>query len=161
MTKLSKLSTLEYFSLYDEKNDCPAALIFTVGILLARVWTVWVWEAFCAPLRRQNIFCCMSEAVRLTSRSGLFCTEDAAEVYGGYALFDHSEGRSYTTEEALEKLAAKKTLCRHFLRKHLNLDDLPSMDPAAKPMADYVGEGGLTTVQPMRRCRSLTRALSF
>lgn len=135
---------LEYFSLYEEKNDGPAALIFSnaeiVGARLDRLGL--------RPLRTvetDEYLCCMSEAGQIDFPPESVTRRGRIEA-GGMLYYDHSEKRSYTTDEALEKLAAKEDYAALLVKARHNLEDLP-LDEAAKPMADYVGEGGFTTLQ--------------
>ncbi|MBG09557.1 MAG: glutamate synthase large subunit [Gammaproteobacteria bacterium] len=96
----------EYFSLYEEKNDGPAALIFSDGrIVGARLDRLGL-----RPLRSVET----DKYLAVTSEAGQinFAPEEIIGLgrieAGGMVYFDHHEGRVYETEEALEKLANAK-----------------------------------------------------
>jgi glutamate synthase (NADPH/NADH) large chain len=97
---------LEYFSLSEEKNDGPAALIFSdgekVGARLDRLGL--------RPLRSvetDRYLAVMSESGQID-----FPPEDVVRYgriqAGGMIYFDHSTGKSYETKEILETLAKER-----------------------------------------------------
>ncbi|WP_194437644.1 glutamate synthase-related protein [Vibrio fluminensis] len=107
-TKLSKnvKAMLEYFSLSEEKNDGPAALIFSdgqkVGARLDRLGL--------RPLRSvetDRYLAVMSEAGQID-----FPAEEITRFgriqAGGMIYFDHATGQSYETKEILEQLACQR-----------------------------------------------------
>ncbi|MEM1036948.1 MAG: glutamate synthase-related protein [Pseudomonadota bacterium] len=97
---------LEYFSLYEEKNDGPAALIFGNGqIIGARLDRLGL-----RPLRsvETDIYLAvMSEAGQVP-----FPPEDVLRrgriEAGGMLVYDHGEQSVYSTQHALEMLASRK-----------------------------------------------------
>ena len=95
---------LEYFSLYEEKNDGPAALIFSDGTVVgARLDRLGL-----RPMRTietDTYLAVMSEAGQINFDPRTVIKRGRVEA-GGMIYFDHAEGRSYQTSEALEKLAA-------------------------------------------------------
>ncbi|WP_417669193.1 glutamate synthase-related protein [Roseibium sp.] len=95
---------LEYFSLYEEKNDGPAALIFGDGnIVGARLDRLGL-----RPLRSaetKDYLCVMSEAGQIAFEPDTILRRGRIEA-GGMLYYDHSEKRSFGTKEALERLAA-------------------------------------------------------
>lgn len=97
---------LEYFSLYEEKNDGPAALIFGNGTIIgARLDRLGL-----RPLRTvetAEYLCVMSEAGQIGFPPESVMRRGRIEA-GGMLYFDHSVGRSFSTVEALEMLAAKR-----------------------------------------------------
>ncbi|MEE2034768.1 glutamate synthase-related protein [Rhodococcus chondri] len=97
---------LEFFSLYEEKNDGPAALIFGNGTVVgARLDRLGL-----RPLRTVET----DEYLAVTSEAGQF--DFAPEAVrrrgrieaGGMLYFDHRTRRAYGTVEALEMLAAER-----------------------------------------------------
>jgi glutamate synthase (NADPH/NADH) large chain len=118
---------LEYFSLYEEKNDGPAALIFSNGTIIgARLDRLGL-----RPLRTVET----AEYLGIMSEAGqvYFPPEDVLErgriEAGGMLYFDHSAGRSYTTTEALEMLAAQNDYPSMLGAARVNLADLPAVPP--------------------------------
>ncbi|MBO1902553.1 glutamate synthase large subunit [Leucobacter weissii] len=96
----------EFFSLYEEKNDGPAAVIFSDGdVIGARLDRLGL-----RPLRTVET----EEYLVVSSEAGQIAFGPEEIVHrgrieaGGMLYFDHREGRSYRTEDALEKLAAQR-----------------------------------------------------
>lgn len=114
---------LEYFSLYEEKNDGPAAFIFGNGeVIGARLDRLGL-----RPLRSvetAEYIGAMSEAGQIAFPPERVTRRGRIEA-GGMLYFDHREGRSYTTAEALEKLAALKDYRALLAAARLTLDELP------------------------------------
>ena len=114
---------LEYFSLYEEKNDGPAALIFGNGeIIGARLDRLGL-----RPLRSvetAEYIGAMSEAGQIAFPPESVLRRGRIEA-GGMLYYDHSEKRSYTTLEALEKLAAEKDYPALLEQARVTLSDLP------------------------------------
>ena len=97
---------LEFFSLYEEKNDGPAALIFGDGTVVgARLDRLGL-----RPLRSVET----DEYLCVTSEAGQFDFDPQTVLHrgrieaGGMLYFDHRAGRAYSTDEALELLAARE-----------------------------------------------------
>ncbi|MFT4190173.1 MAG: glutamate synthase central domain-containing protein, partial [Comamonas sp.] len=114
---------LEYFSLYEEKNDGPAAFIFGNGqVIGARLDRLGL-----RPLRSvetAEYLGAMSEAGQIAFAPETVTRRGRIEA-GGMLYFDHREGRSYTTAQALEKLAAQKDYPALLAAARLTLDALP------------------------------------
>ncbi|MGJ6123569.1 glutamate synthase-related protein [Mycolicibacterium sp. Y3] len=118
---------LEYFSLYEEKNDGPAALIFGDGTIVgARLDRLGL-----RPLRTVET----TEYLGVMSEAGQvsFPPEDVLRrgriEAGGMLYYDHAERRSYDTTEALELLAARADYPAMLARARVNLADLPNVAP--------------------------------
>ena len=96
---------LEYFSLFEEKNDGPAALIFGDGkVVGARLDRLGL-----RPLRTvetDEYLAVMSEAGQINFDSELIISRGRVEA-GGMIYYDHTEKKTYRTQEALFKLASK------------------------------------------------------
>ncbi len=121
---------LEFFSLYEEKNDGPAALIFGDGTCIgARLDRLGL-----RPLRTvetAEFHGVMSEAGQV-----YFPPEEVTKrgriKAGGMLYYDHREQRSYSTTEALEKLAAKHDYLAMVDEARVNLADLPAVPPESQ-----------------------------
>ncbi|MFT3860207.1 glutamate synthase-related protein [Micropruina sp.] len=94
----------EYFSLYEEKNDGPAALIFSDGdVIGARLDRLGL-----RPLRTAET----DDYLVVSSEAGQVRFADEAVTHrgrieaGGMLYHDHRLGRTFRTREALERLAA-------------------------------------------------------
>ncbi|MBK0097877.1 glutamate synthase large subunit [Erwinia sp. S63] len=116
---------LEYFSLYEEKNDGPAALIFGNGeVIGARLDRLGL-----RPLRSvetAEYIGAMSEAGQIAFPPESVLRRGRIEA-GGMLYYDHKEKRSYTTVEALEKLAAEKDYLSLLSAARVDLHDLPEI----------------------------------
>ncbi|BCL71722.1 glutamate synthase [Vibrio nigripulchritudo] len=117
---------LEYFSLSEEKNDGPAALIFSdgekVGARLDRLGL--------RPLRSvetDRYLAVMSESGQID-----FPPEDVVRYgriqAGGMIYFDHSTGKSYETKEILETLAKERNYSALLASAKMTLGDIDSVD---------------------------------
>ena len=120
---------LEFFSLYEEKNDGPAALIFGNGTVVgARLDRLGL-----RPLRSVET----DEYLAVSSEAGQFDFAPETVVRrgrieaGGMLYFDHRTGRSYGTDEALEMLAAEHDYAVLVDEARRVLDALPPV-PAEK-----------------------------
>ncbi|MBK0002793.1 glutamate synthase-related protein [Erwinia sp. S38] len=135
---------LEYFSLYEEKNDGPAALIFGNGeIIGARLDRLGL-----RPLRSvetAEYIGAMSEAGQIAFPPESVLRRGRIEA-GGMLYYDHSEKRSYTTVEALEKLAAEKDYPALVAQARITLQELPVI-PAEKQGSPLRYSGDLKTYQ--------------
>lgn len=131
---------LEYFSLFEEKNDGPAALIFGDGnVIGARLDRLGL-----RPLRSTETdayLAVMSEAGQISFPPEEVIRRGRVEA-GGMIYYDHSEKRQYSTEEALEKLAAAKDYTSLLEAARTNIDALPEAKEDAK-MAARRYEGDL------------------
>ncbi|MFJ8056783.1 glutamate synthase-related protein [Streptomyces sp. NPDC096142] len=117
---------LEYFSLYEEKNDGPAAVIFSDGdVIGARLDRLGL-----RPLRTVET----AEYLMVASEAGQVAFPDGDVVHrgrieaGGMLVVDHRTGRRLRTREVLEALAARRPYSRLLDAARVNLDDLPAPD---------------------------------
>lgn len=119
----------EYFSLYEEKNDGPAALIFGDGnIIGARLDRLGL-----RPLRTvetDEYLCVMSEAGQIAFPPESVLRRGRIEA-GGMLYFDHSARRAIPTAEALEMLAAQRDYPALLEDARVTLENLPEV-PAEK-----------------------------
>lgn len=128
---------LEYFSLREEKNDGPAALVFGNGeVVGARLDRLGL-----RPLRTvetAEYLCVMSEA-------GQFGFDPAAEIRrgrieaGGMLYFDHRNQRSYRTDDALRELATKRDYRALLATAHSRVGNATGSSPVAAAEA-YAGD---------------------
>ena len=132
-------SMLEYFSLFEEKNDGPAALIFGDGkVVGARLDRLGL-----RPLRTvetEKYLAVMSEAGQIGFNSEEIICRGRVEA-GGMIYFDHTEKKIYSTNEALQKLASKKDYKRLVEELSVELTSLP--DPSEEPAraaSSYTGD---------------------
>ncbi len=130
---------LEYFSLFEEKNDGPAALIFGDGnIIGARLDRLGL-----RPLRTietEKYFAVMSEAGQVYFPSNEVLSRGRVEA-GGMIYFNHSEGKLYNTNDSLNKLAAEKDYISLVEKSQVGIDSItiPPTDPA-KAALRYKGD---------------------
>ncbi|MES5818452.1 glutamate synthase-related protein [Streptomyces sp. RG80] len=117
---------LEYFSLYEEKNDGPAALIFSDGdVVGARLDRLGL-----RPLRTVET----AEYLMVASEAGQVAFPDDEVVHrgrieaGGMLVVDHRTGRRMRTREVLDALAARRPYSELLTAARVNLDDLPAPD---------------------------------
>ncbi len=120
---------LEYFSLYEEKNDGPAALIFGngqyVGARLDRLGL--------RPLRlieTEEYLTVMSEAGQIDFPPETVIKRGRIEA-GDMIFWSHQEGRAYTGDQYLQKLAARKNYKQLLEKAVINLDALADVDPSS------------------------------
>ncbi|WP_347987169.1 glutamate synthase-related protein [Methylomonas sp. AM2-LC] len=116
---------LEYFSLYEEKNDGPAALIFNDGIRVgARLDRLGL-----RPLRSvetKEYLAVMSEAGQIDFPAAEVLRRGRIEA-GGMLYFDHSTGESYNTRQVLENLAKAKDYPALLEQSRIHINDLPKV----------------------------------
>lgn len=116
---------LEYFSLYEEKNDGPAALIFGNGdVIGARLDRLGL-----RPLRSvetEEYLCAMSEAGQIAFAPETVLRRGRIEA-GGMLYFDHRDQRAYATQDALEKLAAEQDYPALLEQARIDLKQLPEV----------------------------------
>ncbi|MEU1293463.1 glutamate synthase-related protein [Streptomyces sp. NPDC005840] len=117
---------LEYFSLYEEKNDGPAAVIFSDGdVIGARLDRLGL-----RPLRTVET----SEYLMVASEAGQVAFPDEDVVRrgrieaGGMLVVDHRTGRTLRTREVLDALAARRPYSELLDAARVRLDDLPAPD---------------------------------
>ncbi|MEW1828348.1 glutamate synthase-related protein [Streptomyces sp. NPDC088196] len=117
---------LEYFSLYEEKNDGPAAVIFSDGdVIGARLDRLGL-----RPLRTVET----AEYLMVASEAGQVAFPDSEVVHrgrieaGGMLVVDHRTGRRLRTREVLDALAARRPYSQLLDAARVNLDDLPAPD---------------------------------
>ena len=118
---------LEFFSLYEEKNDGPAALIFGDGRYIgARLDRLGL-----RPLRTvetAEYLGVMSEAGQLYFPPEEVTKRGRIEA-GGMLYYDHSRRQTFGTTEALEMLAAQQDYRTMVAEARVNLGDLPAVPP--------------------------------
>ncbi|MFJ4770919.1 glutamate synthase-related protein [Streptomyces uncialis] len=117
---------LEYFSLYEEKNDGPAAVIFSDGnVVGARLDRLGL-----RPLRTVET----AEYLMVSSEAGQVAFPDDEVVHrgrieaGGMLVVDHRTGRRMRTREILDTLAARRPYSELLTAARVDLDDLPAPD---------------------------------
>ncbi|AEG00049.1 glutamate synthase-related protein [Methylomonas methanica] len=117
---------LEFFSLYEEKNDGPAALIFNDGIRVgARLDRLGL-----RPLRSVET----TEYLAVMSEAGQIDFPPEDVLYrgrieaGGMLYFDHSTGQSYNSHQVMERLAKEQDYKAMLAERSLHLNDLPKVD---------------------------------
>ena len=119
---------LEYFSLYEEKNDGPAALIFSDGIRVgARLDRLGL-----RPLRSvetHEYLAVMSEAGQIDFPPKDVIKRGRIEA-GGMVYFDHSTGEIYSSQQVLNRLASEQDYQTLLVKRRINLADLDSVDLA-------------------------------
>ncbi|MFV0433779.1 MAG: hypothetical protein ACK5LO_07365 [Leucobacter sp.] len=132
---------LEHFSLYEEKNDGPAALIFSDGdVIGARLDRLGL-----RPLRTVET----DEYLMVSSEAGQVTFPDDEVTHrgrieaGGMLYHDHRNGRTYRTREALQMLAARRDYATLLDEARVDLDAQPA--PAIDRGTSTLGyDGDLT-----------------
>ena len=124
---------LEYFSLSEEKNDGPAALIFGDGdIIGARLDRLGL-----RPMRTvetTDYLAVMSEAGQIDFPPDDVLRRGRVEA-GGMIYLDHRDGQIVETDEALERLAQAKDYTSLLADAQINIDDLPACDVTTPAVA--------------------------
>ncbi|MGU3409502.1 glutamate synthase-related protein [Microbacterium sp. M1A1_1b] len=117
---------LEYFSLYEEKNDGPAAVIFSDGdVVGARLDRLGL-----RPLRTVQT----DEYLMVSSEAGQVTFADDQVVHrgrieaGGMLVVDHRTGTLMRTDDVLAMLAARRDYGALLDAARVHLDDLPAPD---------------------------------
>ncbi len=117
---------LEYFSLYEEKNDGPAAIIFNDGIRVgARLDRLGL-----RPLRSvetTEYLAVMSEAGQINFPATDILKRGRIEA-GGMLYFDHSTGESYDGHQVMERLAKEKDYPTLLAQSAIHITDLDKVD---------------------------------
>ena len=134
----------EYFSLYEEKNDGPAAVVFGDGSIIgARLDRLGL-----RPLRTletNKYLCAFSEAGQIDVHPDSVISRGRVSA-GGMIFYDHREHRTYTTEDAYEKLAAAADYPALLAAAKVDLDDLQAFGPVGFDAgADQVTAAGTDT----------------
>lgn len=130
---------LAFFSLYEEKNDGPAALIFGNGdIVGARLDRLGL-----RPLRSIET----DEYLAVTSEAGQInfdpeCVISRGRIEaGGMLYFDHTKGQAFDTDQALEMLAAERDYSALLDDAQILIEDLPDAENDPKVAANqYHGD---------------------
>ena len=117
---------LEYFSLYEEKNDGPAALIFSDGIRVgARLDRLGL-----RPLRSvetHEYLAVMSEAGQIDFPPKDVIKRGRIEA-GGMVYFDHSSGEIFSNQQVLDRLASEQDYQALLVKRRIDLTDLAPVD---------------------------------
>ena len=115
-------SMFEYFSLYEEKNDGPAALIFGDGnIIGARLDRLGL-----RPLRTietNDYICAMSEAGQIYFPENEIISRGRIEA-GGIIYYNHEEKKIYNTHDTFIHLASKKDYSNLLKLCRVNLNEV-------------------------------------
>ena len=132
-------SMFEYYSLYEEKNDGPAALIFCDGeIIGARLDRLGL-----RPLRSvetDEYLAVMSEAGQINFPPEKIISLGRIEA-GGMLYFDHNEAETYNTSQALKKLASSFDYKNALENKRVKLSDLDvGLSDTFNLSKDYKGD---------------------
>lgn len=117
---------LEYFSLYEEKNDGPAALIFSDGTKVgARLDRLGL-----RPLRSvetEDYLAVMSEAGQIDFPADEVIRRGRIEA-GGMIVFDHTTKKIEYTNDVLARLADEADYSKLLDNAHIDIDTLPAPD---------------------------------
>ena len=130
---------LEYFSLSEEKNDGPAALIFGDGnIIGARLDRLGL-----RPLRSvetKEYLAVMSEAGQIDFPPETILRRGRVEA-GGMIYYDHFKKKTYSTDEALQTLATKKNYSALLEEAQIKICDLTeAQENPAEAAIRYKGD---------------------
>ena len=116
---------LEYFSLYEEKNDGPAALIFNDGLRVgARLDRLGL-----RPLRSvetTDYIAVMSEAGQIDFPSKEVLKRGRIEA-GGMLYFDHTTGEAYDSHQVMTRLAKETDYHALLKARAIHLDELETI----------------------------------
>ncbi|MEM8941179.1 MAG: glutamate synthase-related protein [Pseudomonadota bacterium] len=129
---------LAFFSLYEEKNDGPAALVFGDGrVIGARLDRLGL-----RPLRSvetEDYLAVMSEAGQVYFSPEEVTARGRIEA-GGMLYYDHDEQRLYDTKAALERLASQADYRALLAEAQVELADIESSAAQADATEDYRGD---------------------
>ncbi|GAC70697.1 putative glutamate synthase [Gordonia soli NBRC 108243] len=150
----------EYFSLYEEKNDGPAAVVFGDGTVIgARLDRLGL-----RPLRTvetDDYLCVFSEAGQIAVPSETVIARGRVSA-GGMIYHDHRENRTYTTTEAYEKLAAARDYPALLRAAKIDLADVSATAADAPGHASLPAEAdGLSDHQRYRAFHLDQESLRF
>lgn len=116
---------MEYFSLYEEKNDGPAALIFNDGIRVgARLDRLGL-----RPLRSvetEDYLAVMSEAGQIDFPAQDVLKRGRIEA-GGMLYFDHETGEAYNSLQVMERLAQEQDYQALLAKSCIHMSELPEV----------------------------------
>jgi glutamate synthase (NADPH/NADH) large chain len=116
---------LEYFSLYEEKNDGPAAIIFNDGVRVgARLDRLGL-----RPLRSvetEDYLVVMSEAGQIDFPAEDVLRRGRIEA-GGMLYFDHEKGQAFNSHQVMERLAKEKDYKVLLEQSAIHMGDLDSV----------------------------------
>ena len=128
----------EYFSLYEEKNDGPAALIFGDGdIIGARLDRLGL-----RPLRTvetDNYISVMSEAGQIKFPEETIISRGRIEA-GGILYYDHKKKKLFNTRETYELMANQKDYVSLLKENSLKMKDLGVDELLKKKSSQYDGD---------------------
>ncbi len=117
---------LEYFSLYEEKNDGPAAIVFNDGIRVgARLDRLGL-----RPLRSietKDYLAVMSEAGQIDFPAKDVLKRGRIEA-GGMLYFDHSKGEAFNSHQVMERLAKEKDYKALLKQRAFHIDELENVE---------------------------------
>ncbi len=117
---------LEYFSLYEEKNDGPAAIIFNDGIRVgARLDRLGL-----RPLRSvetNEYLAVMSEAGQIDFPAKEVLRRGRIEA-GGMLYFDHSTGEAYNSHQVMKRLAKEKDYKALLAKNAVHISDFDKVE---------------------------------
>ena len=120
---------LEYFSLYEEKNDGPAALIFSDGNKIgARLDRLGL-----RPLRSietDEYIAVMSEAGQIKFPNNKVVSRGRIEA-GGMIYYDHNEKKLFKSNEILENLARELNYKEILEKAIIRIDSLGKAKPSS------------------------------
>ena len=135
-------SMFEFFALFEEKNDGPAALIFGDGdVVGARLDRLGL-----RPLRTVetvDYLAVMSEAGQISFPPEEVLRRGRVEA-GGMIYYSQSEGQIFETTEALERIAAQRDYASLVNEARIKIEDLPAAKTDHKKQAKRY-DGDLTT----------------
>ena len=113
----------EYFSLYEEKNDGPAALVFSDGVRVgAKLDRMGL-----RPLRSvetEEYLAVTSEAGQIDFPPNEVISRGRIES-GGILYYDLSQGKSYDTKAVNERIAKSQDYEKMLRKRSIHIDDLP------------------------------------
>lgn len=122
---------LEYFSLYEEKNDGPAAIIFGNGQFVgARLDRLGL-----RPLRSvetDEYLAVMSEAGQINFSAETIIKRGRIEA-GDMLFWSHEESRSYTGDQYLAKLAKRQDYAALLAAAKIDIEQIAKADEATLP----------------------------
>ena len=129
---------LEFFSLYEEKNDGPAAVIFSDGdVIGARLDRLGL-----RPLRTvetEEYLVVSSEAGQVPFAPDEVTHRGRIEA-GGMLYIDHRTGRVHRTADTLAALAERRDYAALLDRARVHIDDLPAPERRGPQSLGYQGD---------------------
>ena len=126
---------MEYYALFEEKNDGPAALLFSDGVKVgAKLDRLGL-----RPLRvveTTEYLAVMSEAGQIKFPADDVLSRSRIDA-GGMIVFDHSQGEILTTDTILTRMANEKPYT-HLLKDNLiRLSDVSDTVDTSRPKTDF------------------------